>query len=114
MLPCYQLAFSFYDISKRYLEGRLKAYPHLCTLLYLLKAKLQSSMEDEYSKYLLTAISIRFQSSAIAKHHKKVGIILNETLLKKSGTVLSWLVAVSEKVLGFHKFVMVIVVDYLK
>ena len=56
-------------------------------------------MEDEYSKYLLTAISIIFQSTAIAKY-QKVGIILNETLSKKSDTVLSWLVAASEKVLG--------------
>ena len=56
-------------------------------------------MEDEYSKYLLTAISIIFQSTAIAKYHKKVGNILNETLSKKSDTVLIWLVAASEKVL---------------
>ena len=56
-------------------------------------------MEDEYSKYLLTAISIIFQSTAIAKYHKKVGIMLNETLSKKSNIVLIWLVAASENVL---------------
>ena len=35
-----------------------------------------------------------------SKISQKVGIILNETLSKKSDTVLSWLVAASEKVLG--------------
>ena len=55
-------------------------------------------MEDEYSNYLLTAILIIFQSTALAKYHKKVGVILNETLSKKSDTALNRLVAASEKV----------------
>ena len=69
-------------------------------------------MEDEYSKFLLTAISIRFQSTAVAKYHKNVGIILKETLLKKFDTVLSWLVAASEKVLGMLLFRQICLVDF--
>ena len=55
-------------------------------------------MEDEYSKYLLTAISIIFHSTDIAKYHKNVGIILKETLSKKFNIVLSWLVVASEQI----------------
>ena len=69
-------------------------------------------MEDENSKFLLTAISIRFQSTAIAKYHKKVGIILNETLSKKSDTVLSCVVAASEKVLRMLLFIQICLVVF--
>ena len=67
-------------------------------------------MEDEYSKFLLTAISIRFQSNAIAKYHKNLGTVLNETLSKKSDIVPSWLVAASEKVLRMLLFIQICLV----